>query len=252
MTKLFLDGIFTDGSESPSSVRITMPNRSSKTNVPAINLVGLMQGDVSFSAQNNWGTIVNDISNLADLASLSGSNNMFSWIGASTMCWKGTSPLSIGIEFFLINYKKGLQLEEQLKTLVKMAALDQNTDATANSGSYTAHVHGGYAPDLFSDNTSLFWSLGEIKSSKELTANPVDNSKLYNSEGNAVGALQLEFGKKSKINNLLLSKINVTESIIEVSDQSGGSRKPLYYRVTAQFTGVRPLLTVDVDNMFRF
>ena len=251
MSTLFLDGIFTDGSESPSSVKITMPNRSSKSNVPAINLVGLMQGDVSFSAQNSWGTIVNDISNLADLASLSGSNNMFSWIGASTMCWKGTSPLSIGIEFFLINYKKGLQLEEQLKTLVKLAALDENVDATANSGSYTAQVHGGYAPDLFSDNTSLFFSLGEISSSKNLT-NPIDNSKLYNSEGNAVGALQLAFGKKSVINNLLLSKINVTESIIEVSDQSGGTRKPLYYKVSAQFTGVRPLLTVDVDNMFRF
>lgn len=251
MSTLFLDGIFTDGSESPSSVKITMPNRSSKSNVPAINLVGLMQGDVSFSAQNSWGTIVNDISNLADLASLSGSNNMFSWIGASTMCWKGTSPLSIGIEFFLINYKKGLQLEEQLKTLVKLAALDENVNATANSGSYTAQVHGGYAPDLFSDNTSLFFSLGEIKSSNDLKS-PIDNSKLYNSNGQAVGALQLEFGKKSKINNLLLSKINVTESIVEVADQSGGSRKPLFYKVNAQFTGVRPLLTVDVDNMFNF
>ena len=251
MSTLFLDGIFTDGSESPSSVKITMPNRDASSNVPAINLVGLMQGDVSFSAQNSWGTIVNDISNLADLASLSGSNNMFSWIGASTMCWKGTSPLSIGIEFFLINYKKGLQLEEQLKTLVKLAALDENVNATANSGSYTAQVHGGYAPDLFSDNTSLFWSLGEIKSSNDLKS-PIDNSKLYNSNGQAVGALQLAFGKKSVINNLLLSKINVTESIVEVSDQSGGSRKPLFYKVNAQFTGVRPLLTVDVDNMFNF
>ena len=73
MAKLFLDGIFTDSSDSPSSVTITMPTDSKK-----INLTGLMQGDVSFSAQNNWGTIVNDISNLADLASLSGSNNMFS------------------------------------------------------------------------------------------------------------------------------------------------------------------------------
>ena len=251
MAKLFLDGIFTDNSDSPSSVRITMPNRSGNSNVPKIDLVGLMQGDVSFSAQNNWGTIVSDITNLQDLASLAGSGNMFSWIAASTMCWKGTNPLNISVEFFLINYKKGLKLEEQLKTLVKLASVDQNTNATGNSGEYTAQVHGGYAPDLFSNNKQLFWTLGKIESVQGL-GQVYNESDLYNSAVYAKGALEIKFGNKSTIRNLLLSKINVAESNVEVADQSGGSKKPLYYRVSAQFTGVRPLLTVDVDNMFRF
>ena len=37
---------------------------------------------------------------------------------------------------------------------------------------------------------------------------------------------------------------------MEVSDINGNSIEPLYYRVSAQFTGVKPLLTTDVDSIF--
>ena len=250
MAKLFLDGIFTDSSDSPSSVTITMPTDRKK-----INLTGLMQGDVSFSAQNNWGTIISDLTNLQDLASLAGSENMFTWIKASTMCWKGTNPLSIGIEFFLINYKKGLNLEEQLEALVALASLEQNVGATWNSGEYTARVHGGYAPDLFSNNKDLFFTLGDIRSIYDGNFQKITSyseNDLMDKYGYAKGSLQLKFGNKSTIRNVLLSKINVTESLVEVADQSGGNKKPLYYKVSAQFTGVRPLITSDVAEIFGF
>lgn len=249
MAKLFLDGIFDGASASPSSVRITMPNYGGDGAVPRINLVGLMTGDVSFTAQNSWGTVINDLSNLQDLASLAGESNMFSWISASTMCWKGTSPLSIGIEFFLINYRAGLDLENKLKTLVKLAALAQDS----SNSDYKTQVHGGYAPKLMKGNNDWF-TIGEIVSAENLK-DTVDNQGTYdtgNIEGNAKSALQLEFGHKSRIRNLLLSKIDVTESLVEVSDINGGNIKPLYYRVSAQFTGVRPLITKDVDDMFNF
>ena len=84
--------------------------------------------------------------------------------------------------------------------------------------------------------------------------NPISTENVYGAGGDitksAIGAIQLWFGHKSKIKNLLLSKISVTESNIEVADQDGGNIKPLYYRVSAQFTGVRPLITTDVDEMF--
>ena len=78
------------------------------------------------------------------------------------------------------------------------------------------------------------------------------DKKLYDSNGNALGSLTLRFGHKSTIRNVLLSKIDVTESNVEVIDQAGGNIKPLYYRVSAQFTGVRPLLSTDVDHMFNY
>ena len=251
MAKLFLDGIFKWGSESPSSVKISMPYKSSKTLLPLLELVGLMTGDPSFSAQNKWGTIINDISNLADVASLVGSSSMFSWINASTMCWKGTSPLTMGIEFYLINYKKGLHLEEQLKTLVKLAALEADHEAKVGS-SFKVLTHGGYAADILEGNDKIkgFFSMSMPSASD---VKDVNLNGLYNAEGtNALSSLTVQFGHKSKISNLLLSKIDVTESTVEVANQDGSDPKPLYYRVNAQFTGVRPLLTVDIDSMFEF
>lgn len=251
MAKLFLDGIFSNTSDSPSSLRITMPNYNGRSDVPEIDLVGLMISDVSFSAQNSWGTVVNDLTNLQDLSALVGSDSMFSWISASTMCWKGTSPLSISIEFYLINYIKGLKLEEQLKTLVKLASVAKDPNATVGKN-FKVMVHGGYAPDIFKGNNSFF-TVGDITSVRELNGEFFNATDLYSNgdiSSHAQGALQLQFGHKSIIRNLLLSRINVTESNIEVSDRNGNNKKPLYYRVSAQFTGVRPLITTDVDLMF--
>ena len=247
----FLYGIFDIISDSPSSVKLTVPNPNPDTNVPRLELVGLMTGDVTFSAGNTWGTVINDLSNLQDLSALMGSDSMFSWIGASTMCWKGTSPLSISIEFYLINYERGLLFEQDLRTLVKMAAVAQDPRATVGAD-FKAMVHGGYAPKIFEGNKSFF-TVGDITSIQSLQ-NPINNEGVYGAGGDiskaAIGAIQLKFGHKSKIKNLLLSKISVTESNIEVADIDGDFVKPLYYRVSAQFTGVRPLITTDVDEMF--
>ena len=104
MAKLFLEGIFENNSESPSSVKIHCS--PSADAVGEINLTGLMLSDPSFSAQNKWGPVINDVTNLQDLGSMLKTESLFSWISSSVMCWKGTSPLSLAIDFYLINYKK--------------------------------------------------------------------------------------------------------------------------------------------------
>lgn len=250
-TKLFLDGIFEEGNVSPSSVIITMPNPSNKGIVPP-RLTGLMVGDPSWGASNRWGTVINDITNLSDISSLVGSESMFTWISASTMCWKGTEPLSMSIDFYLINYKKNQSpsLEESLRSFVKLASLYQDPDATGGKD-FKVLVHGGYSSDVLSGNSKSFFTspkdvadLGKKGGLSSLAEN------FYGGSNNAKGSVQVQFGHKSTISNLLLTKVNVTESTIEVADQNGGNIKPLYYRVSAQFTGVKPLLTVDVDKMF--
>lgn len=250
MAKLFLDGIFNDGNVSPSSIIITIPNASSKPKKADrfTKLTGLMIGDPTWGAANKWGTIINDISNLTDISSLVGSDSMFSWINASTMCWKGTAPLSIGVEFFLINYKEGLGLENKLRSFMKLASLYQDPDATAGAN-YKVLVHGGYSADVLTGNKKLFDSVKDIEGLKDHAASSAAGA-LYGGRADAKGAVQLQFGHKSKISNLLLTKINVTESTVEVASADGSNPKPLYYRVSAQFTGVKPLLTVDIDRMF--
>lgn len=251
MAKLYINNIFKSGNDSPSAVRITMPYPSANSSVKRIDLTGLMIGDPSFTTQNKWGTIINDVSNLQDLGSLMSSSSMFSWINASTMCWKGTSPLVMGIEFYLINYARGLNLEEQLKTLVQLSAIDRDMSADKNSMSRVT-VHGGYAANVMMSNAS-YWtaSVSSISDIDKSGVNDIANTDFY-SAGNAKGSLMVTFGHKSRIRNLLVSRITVTESNVEVADQNGGNIKPLFYRVSAEFTGVRPLITSDVEDMFRF
>lgn len=252
---LFLDGIFDGGLTTPSAVYITMPNVPSGSFYTS-TLVGLMAGDPSFGVGNQWGTVISDLSNLQDWASLIGSQSQFSWINASTMCWKGTSPINLSIEFYLINYSSGLGLENKLAMLTKLAAIDQDPNASGISENFKVNVHGGYAADVLTGNQAFFSRKKDIekfiegKQGSALQELNQVSGRLYK-DGQALGALTVTFGHKSSISNLLLSKMNITESTIEVADQNGRNIKPLYYRVNAQFTGVRPLITRDVDAMFR-
>lgn len=248
-TKLFLDGIFDDNNISPSSIIISMPNPSGK-GITNPTLTGLMIGDPTWGASNKWGTVINDITNLTDISSLVGSESMFSWINASTMCWKGTDPLSMSVEFYLINYRRGQRpsLEENLRSFIKLASLYKDPDATAGKD-FKVLVHGGYAADILSGNSKAFYTAGDVSHLKGKNLKAISD-KLYGGKEDAQGSIQVQFGHKSTISNLLLAKVNVTESTIEVADQNGGNIKPLYYRVSAQFVGVKPLLTVDVDRMF--
>ncbi len=255
MARLFLDGIFDPNSNSPSTVTISIPvpETNSNTEITSNVLRGLIIGDPTWTAGNKWGPILSDFSNLQDWASLLGSANQFSWISASTMCWKGTSPLGIGIDFYLINYnsKKSAELKNTLSNFVKLAAVAQDTTGTSN---FKVQVHGGYAPDILTGNKKFFSSFSDT--SKFMKNKGAGNSELEEEvrklfEGNtARGSLSIRFGHKSTIRNLLLSKVNVTESTIEVANQDGSNPQPLDYRVSSQFTGVQPLVTTDVDYMF--
>jgi hypothetical protein len=59
------------------------------------------------------------------------------------------------------------------------------------------------------------------------------------------GTIAIQFGNKMVLRNMLIGRLNVTPSIVEVPDG-----KPLYYRVSMDLTGSRPLLSTDVDNMY--
>ena len=253
MAKLFLDGIFDENSKSPSTIYISIPIATESSYISGGILRGLIIGDPTWSASNKWGPILNDLSNLQDWASLLGEANQFSWISASTMCWKGTSPLSLAVDFYLINYSssKSRELKNNLRDFVKLAALSKAKD----DSTFKVQVHGGYAPELFKNNKSFFTNASNSKNLLALHSNSIDEAvaPIFTDDGTvAKGSLSIRFGHKSEIRNLLLTKVNVTESTIEVAEPDGTNPQPLYYRVSAQFTGVQPLVTTDVDYMFSY
>ena len=119
---LFLEGLFNQdigGKLPPSAIRMTFPVLSTQDgSFQGYEILqGLLSSEVTVSSQIKWGSILNDVSNLQAVASLLGRQKMWSWIGASTMCWYGTEPIKTGFEFYLINYRRGLKLEEKLTKL---------------------------------------------------------------------------------------------------------------------------------------
>ena len=246
MANLYLDGIFNKNSGSPSTVRIWIPNKSEETG-HEVDLYGLLIGEPTFSLQNKWGPIINDISNLTDVTSLMGSASLFTWIAASTNCWKGTSPISVNVSFYLINYKTGLNFEAQLRQLAKLAAIGESSAAFASSARST--VHGGYQANIFKSNDEFFTKKGGELETKHYEY-VEDRVNAMKSNGLAKGAVQVDFGNRISIPNLLLVKIDITKSAVEVANSNGSDIKPLYYKVDTQFIGVSPITTKDVDGIF--
>lgn len=249
MAELFLDGIYSNNNDSPNSIQIFFPS----SQYDRLSMRGLIVGEFTFSAQNKWGPIISDLSNLQDFTSMMGSASMFSWIGASTMCWKGTNPLAISVEFYLINYQKGLNLEKNLQEFIKLASLDKDPNSKIAKG-VKVLVHGGYAADLLATNTGYFDGSQQIDKTSKFGSlwDISDADPLIDAAGNAQGSVSFTVGNKVNIRNLLLSKVDVTPSLVQVASSNGSNALPLYYRVSASFTGVRPLLTTDVDYMFKY
>ena len=242
---LFLEGLFNQdigGKLPPSAIRMTFPVLSTQDgSFQGYEILqGLLSSEVTVSSQIKWGSILNDVSNLQAVASLLGRQKMWSWIGASTMCWYGTEPIKTGFEFYLINYRRGLKLEEKLTKLNYLTSLIKAGDASV-------YVHGGYAPPVLETNNSIFDNGKRKNISKatltETILEPFNSSELY--EYNQ-GTVSIIVGNKIKLSKMLVQRLDVTPSVIEVPDGL-----PLYYKVSVSLTGHQPLLSTQVDNMYR-
>ena len=247
---LFLDGIYNlsdNGFIPPSAIRVDFPKviYGGQSFQGWDQIQGLLVNEVTISSQIKWGSILSDVSNLQDVASLLGSPKMWTWIGASTMCWKGTEPLKTSFEFYLINYKRGLKLEEKLKDLNLLAALMEDPGSSGRWWEQTVAVHGGYGAHVL-DSTNQFLTNGNTKKDRKKGEYniPADYASIAQGDLES-GTLRIRLGNKLRITNMLLHRLDVTPSIIELPDGL-----PLYYRVSLSVTGAQPLLGRQVEEMY--
>ena len=242
---LFLEGLFDSNSWSklpPSAIKMFFPvlNQQNGSTQGFETIQGLLTSEVTLSSQIKWGSILNDVSNLQAVASLLGQQKMWSWIGASTMCWYGTEPIKTGFDFYLINYKRGLGLEDKLTKLNYLTSL-------LKAGNASVYVHGGYAPPVLETNNSAFDNGEQSSVSKatlvEKILEPFNSQDLYDY---SQGTVSIIIGNKIKLSKMLVQRLDVTPSVVEVPDGL-----PLYYKVSVSLTGHQPLLSTQVSNMYR-
>ena len=250
---LFLDGLFnsdTTGKMPPSAIKIIFPviNQQNGTTRRYDNIYGLLSNEVTVSSQVKWGTILNDVSSLQAVASLLSDKKMWTWIGASTMCWYGTEPIKTGFEFYLINYKRGMKLEEKLTNLNLLTSL-------VRADKFRVYVHGGYAAKILNTNTIMFNNGVEKQSEAENSNNSgliASGLKKLEEFGETPdekfdeGTISILIGNKLTLSQMLIQRLDVTPSTVEVVDGL-----PLYYRVSMTLTGARPLLSTQVEEMYR-
>lgn len=233
---------------SPSVVDIYIPTSSGNREV----LRGILANEVSIGLKNSFGNALPQLDQLVDVFQLMSLPSIPAWIGASTQVWKGTDLLRLALEFYLIHYKPGLNHEKGLKALAKLATfMEENVDADYKGpgssiienvrGRFMSKVHGGYRPDPFKSNEKQFLSFSQLST---LAGVGVDNGI----ERDIPGTIRIKIGKNFSLGNLLLTKIDITPSVVEVGNES--KSKPLYYKVLINLQTTRAAVETDVDSMF--
>lgn len=228
---LYLDQII---EKSSGVITLTIPDVTGGSNWST--LTGYLSESPSISLQNTWGSLFPDMSTLADISSLAGSKNIISFLTASQAGWKGTEPLTIGVEFYMISYKKGTNIKAEVAKLAKMATL-YSAEGDNLKGMTTVQVHGGYSNNYLNNNNQFIGSVEEALKSGTVAEK--------------AGLIKMEIGGQLRLSSLLLSDIQITPSVIQVGTPSNNNTGiPLYIKVNANFRTYRTMLSSDIDYMY--
>ena len=256
----YIENFMPGTSDTPSVATIILPSGDT--------FKGLLANDVSVQLNNRWGNLLPGVEMLSDIAQAVGSVNIPSWIGASVQGWRGTDPIKLNLELFLVNYEPKLGYESKLKELAKLATISKSS-RTDMGGHFSQQVHGGYSTtaSAFASNLDYF---GRSESDyyiakKDGNALLTDEQKAQNMAnlGESIwsapggkarfpGTLSVKVGNRFELRELILTSLSITSSSVEVySPSSGESPKPLYYRVSMSVMTCRTALSTDVDFMFK-
>lgn len=254
--------------KAPSTVVIRVPVAGSSP----VDVTGIIDNDVTFSLSNRFAPILPDTSDLQEIFSIFESGSMPSWIGTSSQVWKGTNPISFSFDMYIINWSPDCKSESNLERLAQLCTVSPAPDSNKGDPSkWTVSVHGGYKPAILADNRQ--WFTGALDGSgisESLIGRNSDKSGYSNDaissqktrldkllavettgESSSRGMVTLFVGSRTKVSNLLLTRCDITPSVVEVySPTAGVPPRPLYYRVGLSFQTARTALSTDIPGLF--
>ena len=201
-----------------------------KLNIPTFNdgretIKGILQDDPQIQMGNTWAPISEfqtALDPLQDIQQIIQTENISNFVSASGMAWKGTPHIKVNCTFYLINFNANSNAGRQVRILSELCSLE-------TKGSTQTRVHGGYKLDLFQSNENLTnRNLKDIITQTEGTVTLTINS-----------------GAHTMIKGLLAQSIQVQPSTVSVANG-----QPLYYLVSASFTGYRSPIQSDFADMY--
>ncbi len=238
-----------------------------------VEIVGFLAEHPSIRMGNKWDSLISDLGTINEFTQLA-QWGASSWISTSKMAWKGTDPIMVTLDFYLLTYLKSqvdgtgndgaAPISKQAQYLAQLAAISEDPDASGALAGLKVQVHGGYKPNYFEDNQGVFnhGNLGALLNSSERNSSnsyrEIDDSKGTCSiviNGNGMNTIILE--------NMLLENLEMTPSTVRAGYWQGitnkgisqqavfrGSAEPLYIKVNAGFKLARAATVQDVARMF--
>ena len=235
-----------------------------------VEVVGFLSEDPIIKMGNKWDPLIPDLTSVNEFMQLA-NQGQASWISTSKMAWKGTDPITVTLNFYLITYLKSqvdgqtvnhvMPVSKQAECFAKLAAISQNTEADGFFKELRINVHGGYKPNYFEGNASVINNHTGFgirdKSKGTYTQVPDDGTGTCHIVINGDGMNSVV------LRNMLLESLDMTPSTVRAGYWSGienkginqtasfkGSGEPLYIKVAAGFKLARAATINDVKGLF--
>lgn len=242
------------------------------------NVIGFLSEDPVIKMGNKWEPLISDLNTINEFTQLANLGQS-SWISTSKMAWKGTDPITVNLNFYLITYLKS---QVDGRTVNHVAPVSQQATYFAKLASITpddgggflgigVNVHGGYKPNYFEANNVVVnnFNLSTLKGldqSQGLT----DTTFSGGDDGSHTCHIVINGNGRNSVvlKNMLLESLDMTPSTVRAGywdinyssrDNNGKisssgsfqqSSEPLYIKVNAGFKLMRVATSDDVSALF--
>ena len=241
------------------------------------NVVGFLSEDPTISMKNSWDAIIPDATSLSDFTQLSGMGAV-SWMSTSKAAWKGTEPITLTLNFYLLTYRtaqvsgtstnqedpRNMPVSEQAARFAALLAVSPKSTGpgAGKFAQYGINVHGGYRANYFETNENFNGNTkdaGQDMRHSMYLGNSTEQEFLNESDGtiqiiiNGGGKPTMYFTK------MLLADATFTPSPVRVGywrTSGNGTREfvkssePLYIKVSATFRLAHVATVKDAIRVF--
>lgn len=230
-----------------------------------IDVEAYLSEDPTIKLQNNWEALIPDISMINDFSQLAGLGAT-SWIATSSASWKGTDPISVGLNFYLITCRKqqltgggkgpDMPISEQASAFAQLCAISTGGGSGEQDGlfgSIKVNVHGGYRPQVFNRNAD-FAGLSENKYDWDTKLASMYNDTINNDQGTIQIAINGNGYPSMIFTKMLLTDITFNTSTVRAGYWNGSNfvktSEPLYIRCSANFRLAHAATVDDAARIF--
>lgn len=255
-------------------VAFSLPYMDEQGSASYKEVIAFLSEDPVIKLGNKWESLIPDLGSINEFTQLAGIGQS-SWISTSKMSWKGTDPITVNLNFYLITYlkeqvdgktsKRGVDpISKQATYFARLAAI--TSDANGGILGTRVNVHGGYKPNYFQDNNNNFLNNSNIATLK------AGNYSTLSDDDNDTHTCHIVINGNGKpsvvLRNMLLESLDMTPSTVRAGywdinysarENTGKissvgsfqeSSEPLYIKVNAGFRLAQVATTEVVEQLF--